>query len=131
MLGEKQKLSLQKAWDSEGDSLQNNDGLRYVAYFSIDKYHDRIAEGLQKAIVITADEGEYVMEEEVIDEAKQSTLKDSKEKSGLVKTRSNYTLQTMWTIVDYILQLQQKGWNSRPLFCTNSVVTPQCFFLKT
>lgn len=91
LMGEKQKLSLQKAWDSEGDSLQNNDGLRYVAYFSIDKYHDRIAEGLQKAIVITADEGEYVMEEEVIDEAKQSTLKDSKEKSGLVKTRSNYT----------------------------------------
>lgn len=91
LMGEKQKLSLQKAWDSEGDSLQNNDGLRYVAYFSIDKYHDKIAAGLQKAIVITADEGEYVMEEEAIAEDNQSKPKNSKEKIGIAKTRSSYT----------------------------------------
>jgi len=91
LMGEKQKLSLQKAWDSEGDSLQDNDGLRYVAFFSIDKHKDRIAEGLQKAIIITADEGEYEMENEETTDGQPVFPNKQKEKTDPEKTRSNYT----------------------------------------
>ena len=94
LMGEKQKLSLQKAWDSEGDTLQDNDGLRYVAFFSIDKYQDLIAEGLQKAVIITADEGEYIMEEKTTAEGHQTESKNnSKDKSDNESSRSNYTTE--------------------------------------
>lgn len=59
----RQHFTLQEAWDSE-QSAGNADGesLNYVAFYSFDKNRDKILKGMKKAIIITADEGEYNMD---------------------------------------------------------------------
>ncbi len=59
----RQHFTLQEAWDSE-QSAGNADGesLNYVAFYSIDENRDKILKGMKKAIIITADEGEYNMD---------------------------------------------------------------------
>lgn len=61
----KQHFSLQEAWDSEPSCGKADDeGLNYVAFYSLDKDKDKdkILKGMQKAIIITAEEGEYGMD---------------------------------------------------------------------
>ncbi len=59
----RQHFALQEAWDSE-QSAGNTEGesLNYVAFYSIDRDRDKILNGMKKAIIITADEGEYKMD---------------------------------------------------------------------
>ena len=59
----KQHFVLQEAWDSELSGGKNeSDGLNYVAFYSINQHREQIIKGFQKAIIITAAEGEYSME---------------------------------------------------------------------
>ena len=64
----KQHFSLQEAWDSEQSGSKSDvDGLNYVAFYSIDKDREKILKGMQKAIIITAEEGEYNMDHKQTD----------------------------------------------------------------
>ncbi len=55
-----QHFTLQEAWDSEqGSVCADSEGLNYVAFYSLDRNKEVILKGMQKAIIITADEGEY------------------------------------------------------------------------
>ena len=64
----KQHFSLQEAWDSEqSGSKSDTDGLNYVAFYSLDKNREKILKGMQKAIIITAEEGEYNMDHKQTD----------------------------------------------------------------
>ena len=64
----KQHFSLQEAWDSEQSGGQSDlDGLNYVAFYSLDKNREKIVRGMQKAIIITAEEGEYNMDHKQTD----------------------------------------------------------------
>lgn len=64
----KQHFSLQEAWDSEQSGGKSDvDGLNYVAFYSLDKDHEKIVKGMQKAIIITSDEGEYNMDHKQTD----------------------------------------------------------------
>lgn len=64
----KQHFSLQEAWDSEQSGSKSDvDGLNYVAFYSLDKEREKILKGMQKAIIITAEEGEYNMDHKQTD----------------------------------------------------------------
>ncbi len=59
----KQRFSLQEAWDCEQSTGKvDGEGLNYVAFYSIDRNREKILKGMQKAIIITADDGEYNMD---------------------------------------------------------------------
>ena len=59
-----QHFALQEAWDSEQSAdVAEDESLNYVAFYSIDKDKDKILKGMEKAIIITADEGEYNMDQ--------------------------------------------------------------------
>lgn len=62
-----QQLSFQKAWDASKTADLLDEGLSYVAFYSIDEHLSEIEKGLQKAVIITPDEGEYDMENEIQD----------------------------------------------------------------
>lgn len=69
LMSGKTSMTFQEAWDSEtNETSDENEKLAYVAYYSLDEHRDRILEGMSKAIIITADEGEYDMESEIADE---------------------------------------------------------------
>lgn len=56
----KQSFSSQIPWDCENNNTKlEGESLNYVAFYSIDKNRDTIINGLNKAIIITSDEGEY------------------------------------------------------------------------
>lgn len=64
----KQHFSLQKAWDSEQSGGRLDvDGLNYVAFYSLDKDREKILKGMQKAIIVTAEDGEYNMDHKQTD----------------------------------------------------------------
>ncbi len=64
----KQQFSLQKAWDSEQSGGRSDlDGLNYVAFYSLDRDREKILKGMKKAIIITAEEGEYNMDHKQTD----------------------------------------------------------------
>lgn len=61
-------FSLQEAWDSEqSGSNSGNESLNYVAFYSLDRDHEKIHKGMQKAIIITSEEGEYNMDHKQTD----------------------------------------------------------------
>lgn len=54
----------QKAWSSD-DEEDNVENLDYAAFYSIDQYPEEIKKGLNEAIIITPEEGEYDSEESI------------------------------------------------------------------
>lgn len=81
----KKNLSFQKAWGSDGGDAENGGRIfDYVAFYSLDELRLRqnlatFKKGLRQSVIITADDGEYEMEDS------DGYTKDRKNKLGLTE----------------------------------------------
>lgn len=97
----KMALKFQQAWDSDEVKADSN-GVSYVAFYDIDKQREELLRAMGKTVVITADEGEYVVKNETIkgDAGEDMMLKYTEERKaalGLPESMPNERLYTAIT----------------------------------
>ena len=61
----KQSMNFQKAWDSDSEA-NDTESVSYVAFYNLGKNTEEIKKALHKTVIITPDEGEYVVEDSTV-----------------------------------------------------------------